>query len=87
MIIHRLCNPLLSRSFFLFGARGTGKTTYINEQFSKNASVTTIDLLDPDVEEKYSQDPKLLERQDLDILIAASILAPLGTLIVKKLMV
>lgn len=68
MIIQRICNPLLSRSFFLFGARGTGKTTYIAEQFSKKASVMTIDLLDPDQEEKYSRDPKLLERQVLDVI-------------------
>ena len=62
MLIHRLCNPLLSRSFFLLGARSTGKTTFVTEQFGQNSSIYTIDLLDPDQEEKYARDPKLLER-------------------------
>ena len=66
MLIHRLCNPLLSRSFFLLGARSTGKTTFVTEQFGQNSSIYTIDLLDPDQEEKYARDPKLLERLVLD---------------------
>ena len=70
MMIQRICNPLLNRSFFLLGARGTGKTTFITEQFGKKANIFTIDLLDPDQEEKYSRDPKLLERLVLDTDVA-----------------
>jgi len=66
MLIQRICNPLLSRSFFLMGARGTGKTTFVTEQFGRNTGISAIDLLDPDQEEKYARDPKLLERLVLD---------------------
>ena len=38
-------------SFFLFGARGTGKTTYI-AAFDPDAS-WYVDLLDPEVEDRY----------------------------------
>ena len=61
-----MCSPLLSRSFFLLGARGTGKTTFVTEQFGQKTNVYAIDLLDPDQEEKYTRDPKLLERLVLD---------------------
>lgn len=62
-MIRRLINPLKSDSFFLLGARGTGKSTYVNEQFLKDTSAFEIDLLDSDQEEKYSRDPKLLEKE------------------------
>jgi predicted AAA+ superfamily ATPase len=43
-MFHRLINPLLSNSFFLLGARGTGKTFFLNEHFSSDDCLR-IDLL------------------------------------------
>lgn len=49
-------------SFFLFGARGTGKSTLIKSMpFLKSALF--IDLLQPAVEDAYRLDPGLLERE------------------------
>jgi predicted AAA+ superfamily ATPase len=62
-MVRRIINPLKSDSFFIFGARGTGKSTFVNEQFLKNQSAFMIDLLDYDSEEKYSKDPQILERE------------------------
>ena len=49
-------------SFFLFGARGTGKTTYIRDEFDPDASLY-LDLLDPEIEDLYRRNPTRLERQ------------------------
>ena len=51
-----------SHSFFLFGARGTGKTTYIRDAFDPQASLY-IDLLVPEVEDAYRRSPGRLENQ------------------------
>lgn len=71
-MVPRLLNPLKSDSFFIFGARGTGKSTYILEQFlrpsltHKNPSTYfKIDLLDSEAEEKYSRRPGILEKEIL----------------------
>lgn len=49
-------------SFFLFGARGTGKTTLLrNTPFLQSA--LWIDLLDTDTEDRYALRPGLLEEQ------------------------
>ena len=51
-----------TNSFFLFGARGTGKTTLLKDlHFLKDALY--IDLLDADQEEQYSLRPGLLNEQ------------------------
>ena len=51
-----------SNSFFLFGARGTGKTTLLKETpFLKDALY--IDLLNADQEEQYALRPTLLIEQ------------------------
>lgn len=51
-----------SNSFFLFGARGTGKTTLLKESpFFKDALY--IDLLNADQEEQYALRPTLLLEQ------------------------
>lgn len=52
-MITRICNPLESRSFFLFGARGTGKTTFIQHHLRK-FRVLRFDLLRPEVEHELS---------------------------------
>ena len=46
-------------SFFLFGARGVGKSTWIRHTFFQD-HVLWIDLLDWSVEDRYSKNPALL---------------------------
>lgn len=57
--INRLLRLSLNRSFFLFGARNTGKSTLLRETFN-SASSLWIDLLDPTEEERYLANPSLL---------------------------
>ena len=54
----------LSRTYnvFLFGARGTGKTTLLQSLFS-NASTAWYDLLDIDLEDRLSKDPNVFIQQ------------------------
>ena len=54
-MVDRLVNPLTSNSFFLFGARGTGKSTFIKNRFA-DASLY-LDLLDPALEDRLSRNP------------------------------
>ncbi len=42
-----------SRSFFLFGARNTGKSTLLKHIFETKGEFW-IDLLDPNLEDRYS---------------------------------
>ncbi len=58
----RLCKPLKSNSFFIFGARGTGKTTLIRRLLA-GQRVWNIDLLELAEEDRYSREPDLLYRQ------------------------
>jgi len=51
-------------SYFLFGARGTGKTTLLHSIFSKESALF-IDLLDPEEEDRFSKRPSLLEKRIL----------------------
>jgi len=44
-MLHRLVKPLEAQSFFLFGARGAGKT-YLLEHLLKDQEVLTINLLE-----------------------------------------
>ncbi|MHC4873657.1 MAG: ATP-binding protein [Planctomycetota bacterium] len=61
-IINRLSNLSDNHSFFLFGARGTGKTTLLKQlPFLKDSLY--IDLLEYDVEEKYTLNPGLILEQ------------------------
>ena len=62
MVFQRLLRVSRSNSFFLFGARGTGKTTYIGEAFDPDASLY-VDLLDPEVEDRYRRSPGRLESE------------------------
>ena len=72
-LLNRHLNPGLKRSFFLFGARGTGKSTFLRHYF-RNEEVLWIDLLLPEVEDRYASRPKLLGEQ-----IAAMVHAPQAT--------
>ena len=58
----RFLQPTRRRSFFLFGARGTGKTTWMRDAFPPDASLY-LDLLDPEVEDRYRRTPGRLEPQ------------------------
>lgn len=62
--IKRLLQLPLSRSFFLFGARNTGKSTLLRHTFDSEKSLW-IDLLDPDLEERYSRDPVSFKQEIL----------------------
>ncbi|MBN2383253.1 ATP-binding protein [bacterium] len=61
-MIPRLQKPLLSSSFFLFGARGTGKTTLLKKLFAPERTLW-IDLLDPEQEHRYALRPGELKGQ------------------------
>ena len=58
----RLLQTTRRSSFFLFGARGTGKTTWIRDAFEPVASLY-LDLLDPEIEDLYRRTPGRLEQQ------------------------
>ncbi|MCX6131743.1 MAG: AAA family ATPase [Proteobacteria bacterium] len=62
---HRLLNPMLTNSFFLFGARGTGKTSLLREIFSADfaGGVIRYDLLDPSTEGRLALNPALLRSE------------------------
>jgi len=63
-MIFRLSNPLNSDSFFLLGARGVGKSTFIMSQFLKNhntSSAWLIDLLNDDTFDRYLKRPAQIE--------------------------
>ncbi|UCF97989.1 MAG: ATP-binding protein [Spirochaetaceae bacterium] len=61
-MIPRLISPLPGHSFFLFGARGTGKSTFLDE-FFKDSTTIWIDLLDPEQEDRYARNPSELRQQ------------------------
>lgn len=58
-MINRISKPLKSNSFFLFGARGVGKSTLLETYLGGN--VKFFDLLDEDVFEDLLKHPKLIE--------------------------
>jgi predicted AAA+ superfamily ATPase len=57
-MFRRICSPLRSSSFFLFGARATGKSTFL-KNFFEGESCYWIDLLDPELEYRYLRQPRL----------------------------
>ncbi len=57
----RQCNLIESNSFFMFGARGTGKSTLIQERLAvHDKNLLVIDLLELAVADKYGRRPDLL---------------------------
>jgi uncharacterized protein len=61
-MLPRLLKLSKSNSFFLFGARGTGKSTLLNQLFdlSQSEKILYLDLLDPEVEKDLSVHPERL---------------------------
>jgi predicted AAA+ superfamily ATPase len=59
-MITRAFNLLKDNSFFLFGARGTGKTTLLNDSFSATEAIR-IDLLDPSIHAKLEANPASMQ--------------------------
>ena len=58
-MFNRILKLPKSNSFFLFGARGVGKSTLLKDFFSgKNA--LSIDLLKPEVEDRFLRSPSEL---------------------------
>ncbi len=55
----RLVRPPLTRSFFLFGPRSTGKSTLLRELLPESQALW-LDLLDPDLERDLSRSPSTL---------------------------
>jgi predicted AAA+ superfamily ATPase len=55
-MVLRSIKPLISRSFFLFGARGSGKSTWLRKQFQSEDALY-VNLLDPDIYETLSLKP------------------------------
>jgi len=60
---HRLLKIPKNHSLFLFGARGTGKSTLIKEQFGQRS--ITFDLLDPELESELSRSPNKFKEKVL----------------------
>lgn len=61
-MFQRLLNPSLSQSFFLFGPRGSGKTTFL-KGFFRDKPHRWIDLLNTEEEERYALDRGRLYRE------------------------
>ena len=61
----RLVQPILSDSFFLFGARGTGKTSFLKELFHEldADSLLRFDLLIANQENRLALNPGLLRSE------------------------
>ncbi len=57
----RLVTLSKTHSFFLFGARSTGKSTLLDQEFN-HQSALWIDLLDPETEERLSSNPAQLKQ-------------------------
>lgn len=57
-MFHRIIKPLKSNSFFIFGARGTGKSTFILKQFGE--TIHYINLLEEKFYLRYSHNADLL---------------------------
>ena len=63
-MFHRSLNLPLHRSCFLFGARGTGKSTLLRATLA-SASTHTLNLLEADTEDRLVRDPGAFEREVL----------------------
>lgn len=60
-MVHRLVKLPEFQSFFLFGARGTGKSTLLSAQLPQHETAV-FDLLIPELQESFLHEPSRLER-------------------------
>ena len=58
-MFRRTINPPKKMSFFLFGARGTGKSTWLQEAFKLDEHLW-LDLTNPKEERRYARRPEIL---------------------------
>lgn len=58
-MFRRLVKPIESNSFFIFGARGTGKSTYIHDLLENRG--VFFDLLDDETFDRLLRQPKIIE--------------------------
>lgn len=58
-MFNRLIKPIKTNSFFVFGARGTGKSTFVQGLVGDRAR--TFDLLDDEVFDQLMRRPKIVE--------------------------
>lgn len=65
-MFQRTINIPKKGSFFLFGARGTGKSTLLGMRFSSESTLW-LNLLDLDVEARFARDPMELQREVLSL--------------------
>ncbi len=61
-MFRRILTPLKSSSFFLFGARGSGKTTFLR-QFFQSETAYWVDLLSPEIELGFLRNPSQLKTE------------------------
>lgn len=66
-MVSRLCNLPNSNSYFLFGARGTGKTSLIKAHFENSKDCLYFDLLDDELLDRYSISPNLFKSEILSL--------------------
>ncbi len=59
-MLKRIISLPANQSFFLFGARNTGKSTLLQQTFSDESSIW-FDLLDPLEEDRFARDPNELK--------------------------
>ncbi len=59
-MIHRLANLSKTQSFFMFGARGVGKSSWIQKHFQDVNNVLWIDLLKSEWEDELIKNPDYL---------------------------
>lgn len=65
-MFHRIIHIPKNKHCFLFGARGTGKSTWLEQCFSKEQSLW-INLLEPETEQIYALEPSRLVRVVLSL--------------------
>ena len=61
-MVKRLIKPLKNHSFFLFGPRGSGKTSWLNAHFSSEEALY-INLLDPILYDEFLLDKSRLKQR------------------------
>jgi len=72
-MITRKLSPLINNSFFLFGMRGVGKTTLL-QNFFTTESVVTINLLEPRTLANLQANPSLLQPMIADGIAAKQLI-------------